>query len=253
MGRAALVMLAMLLGACDAQSLAPDAGGPVCLGCGPDPLLSDFEDLAAATIVQTGTPPRNGTWYTYNDGAATCAQAPTPGGSYVGEAPRTGAPGTAGSLALHGLWTGCDTWGAGIGADLFVPVTADGSAYTGPKVPYDLSAYTGVVFWAMATPGTGTQLRIKFPMTADTAFADGGACNESASVKCGDSWGEEFSLPTSGNWKQVTVRFGDSFFQQQGGGTPFAWNAGDVTSIQIQSVDKDAAYDFWIDDLYLLR
>ena len=29
--------------------------------------ISDFEDLAAATVVMAGTPARNGYWYTYND------------------------------------------------------------------------------------------------------------------------------------------------------------------------------------------
>ena len=29
--------------------------------------ISDFEDLAAATVVMAGTPPRNGYWYSYND------------------------------------------------------------------------------------------------------------------------------------------------------------------------------------------
>ena len=272
MGRTAAVMLAAAtaaLGACEAGSLVPDAGGgtgtggtgdTVCLSCPEDGMLSDFEDLAVATVVRAGSPPRNGTWYTYNDGSATCLQAPAPmtgsvpAQTYVGEAPPTSAPsGISGSLALHARWSDCDAWGAGIGADINVPVTPDGAVYTGPKLPYDLTRYTGITFWAMATPGTDVQLRLKLPMRAETRIEDGGTCTESDTFKCSDDWGEVFTMPSNGNWKQVTMRFSDRFFQQEGWGATFAWNPTDVTSIQIQAVDRTQAYEFWIDDVYLIR
>ena len=166
--------------------------------------------------MQTGSPPRNGTWYTYNDGSATCLQAPAPmTGSvppqtYVARGAADSAPsGQSGSLALHARWSDCTTWGAGIGADINTPLTPDGAVYTGPKVPYDLAPYTGITFWAMATPGTDVQLRMKLPMTAETRIEDGGRCTESDTNKCSDDWGEAFTLPSNGNWKQVTVRFSD--------------------------------------------
>jgi hypothetical protein len=271
MGRTAVVMLAAAtaaLGACEGGSLVPDAGGPAgtagSIGNPGDPFpqnrLSDFEDLAAATIVHEGSPPRNGTWYTYNDGSATCLQAPAlmtgsvPPQPYVPEVPPTPAPtGQTGSFALHARWSDCDTWGAGIGADINTPLTPDGAVYTGPKVPYDLTPFTGITFWAMAAPGTDVQLRLKLPMTAETRIEDGGRCTESDNFKCGDDWGEAFTLPSNGNWRQVTVRFADAGFEQEGWGMPYAWNLADVTSIQIQSRDLAETYDFWIDDVYLIR
>jgi len=259
MGRLAMVLLAAAaVGACDARSLVQDAGGEggeggtVCLTCAGDP-LSDFEDLAVARIVQAGDPPRNGYWYTYNDGSATCAQEPAVGATYVGSPPPTNAPGTVGSLALHAMWTGCDTWGAGIGADISVPLTAGGGVYTGPKVAYDLTPFIGITFWAMATPGSDFALRLKLPMRAETRVEDGGSCVQSSTMNCSDDWGEQFTLPANGNWKQVTVRFTDVGFRQEGWGALFDWNPADVTSIQIQSVDKAETYDFWIDDISLLR
>ena len=53
----------------------------------------------------------------------------------------------------------------------------------------------------------------------------------------------------------MTVRFSDPTFKQEGWGQPFAWNPADVFGIQFQSTmaAKPALYDFWIDDIYLVR
>ena len=272
-------MLAMLIAgpffACDARSLVPDAGtgtggggtggtggagagGDGGTGIVPDPpgaseLLSDFEDLAGATVVRAGSPPRNGYWYAYNDADATCVQTPAAGALYVGEAPPTLAPWNSGGMALHGRWTGCNTWGAGVGADLNVPLV-DGGVYMGPKVPYDVGAFGAITFWAMAAPGSDTRFRIKLPMRATTRIQDGGTCDESTvgPYKCGDDWGTVFNLASNGTWKQITVTFSNPAFRQEGWGAWFPWNPGDVTGIQIQSSDRGEPYDFWIDDMYLL-
>ena len=126
----------------------------------PEQLISDFEDLAGATVTMAGAPPRNGYWYTYNDwaasgpDAATCRSVPNskpytdasslPQELYVGVAPPTSHPNASGSLALRAKWDGCSVWGAGVGADLNQPAAADGGVYTGPKVPYDVGQFTGV-------------------------------------------------------------------------------------------------------------
>jgi hypothetical protein len=238
----------------------------------PANLLSDFEDVAAATIVQAGTPARNGYWYSYNDWAAdgvdkdTCMQTPMSGPqamaksiptpTYVGEAPPSAdGSGQAGSLALHAQWNGCSVWGAGIGADLNQPMLPDGGTYSGPKVPYDLTGYTGVTFWAAVTPNSDsdTALRIKFPMTDETKVADGGNCVEDTNTKCSDDFGYKFNLPANGNWKQITVKFSDAAFATEGWGKQFPWNPMHVTSIQIQSQNMGEKYDFWIDDMYLTK
>ena len=238
----------------------------------PVDLISDFEDLAAATVVMSGTPTRNGYWYTYNDDNpkgtdATCVQvppsgpqlAPNPPATYVGEAPTSAPPATMGqsapgSLSLRGKWQGCSVWGAGIGADLGQPAQADGGTYSGPKVPYDVGAFKGVTFLAMAVVGTDTALRIKFPMTDETKVEDGGLCVESATNKCSDDFGEFFNLPSNGTWKRITVLFSNTMnFKQEGWGAVFPWNPSHVTSIQIQSKDKTEAYDFFIDDMYFIK
>jgi hypothetical protein len=240
-------------------------------GSGPgDPAnrISDFEDIAAATVTADGTPARNGYWYTYNDDNPspatdpTCIQNPisgpqatgmnVPNPKYIGTSPPTTYPGATGSLALHAVWSGCGVWGAGVGADLNQPMQADGGTYTGPKVAYDVTAYKGVTFWAMATMGTDTALRMKFPMTDETKTTDGGICVDSATNKCADDPGEQINLPSNGTWKQFTIKWADTSFKQEGWGAVFPWNPMHVTSVQIQSVDKTEGYDFWIDDLYFI-
>ena len=238
----------------------------------PDNLISNFEDIVAATVVMSGTPPRNGYWYPYNDnnppGTSTCMQVPkagpeipagTPAPTFVGEAPPTPAPMTMGAimpsgLALRGKWMGCNIWGAGIGADLGQPGLPDGGTYEGKKVPYDITAFKGVTFLAMAVAGTDTALRIKLPMTDETKVDDGGLCVESATNKCSDDWGEFFNLPTNGSWKRITVLFANATtFKQEGWGAVFPWNPTHVTSIQIQSKNKNEPYDFYIDDMYFIK
>jgi len=236
----------------------------------PGDLVSDFEDLAAATVVMAGTPARNGYWYTYNDDNpkgtdATCVQVPpsgpqllpNPPATYVGEAPPSAPPATmgaaaAGAMSLHAKWAGCSVWGAGIGADLGQP-QVDGGTYTGPKVPYDISAFKGVTFLAMAVTGSDTALRIKLPMTDETKIEDGGLCTESATTKCSDDFGAKFNLPSNGTWKRITVRWTDATFIQEGWGAIFTWNPAHVTSIQIQSQNKVESYDFFIDDMYFIK
>ena len=193
---------------------ATDGGAGAGGGGGLDPadLISDFEDVAAATVVMAGTPPRSGFWYAFNDDNPggmdpTCVQMPKaapqtaamnlPPERYIGVEPPGGVhAGSTGSRALRGTWSGCVIWGAGIGADLLTPVVPDGGIYMGPRIPYDVTLYKGVTFWARAAVGSDTSLRIRFPMTDETKVEDGGLCVESALNKCGDSFGTKFNMPS---------------------------------------------------------
>jgi hypothetical protein len=246
-------------------------GGAGAGGGGLDPadLISDFEDLAAATVVREGTPPRNGFWYAFNDDNPagtdrTCVQMPKaawqtaamglPPERYFGVEPPGGVhAGSTGSRALRGWWSDCVIWGAGIGADLYTPVVPDGGTYTGPRVPYDVTPYKGVTFWARSAVGSDTSLRIKFPMTDETKIEDGGLCPESATNRCGDSFGTKFNMPADGSWKQFTVRWTDVAFAQEGWGAVFPWNPQHVTTIQIVSVNRAEPYDFYVDDISFIR
>jgi len=159
------------------------------------------------------------------------------------------------TFALNAQWNNCSVWGAGVGADFNQPPAPDGGIYMGPKQEYDISAYKGIVFWAMATPGSDTQLRVKVNMSDETKIADGGKCDETqpdiGTNKCSDAWGQTFSLPTNGSWAKITVNFSDTTkFKQEGWGHTFPWNPAHAVSLQIQGRDTGESYDFWLDDVY---
>jgi len=163
------MMLAALLATglgCGARNLVEDAGGgsggPAGSSGGDGPAAYDVTLIAEEVISDfstpvgrinlTGTPPRNGYWYTYNDASTSCAQQPAPTGVYDPGLPPQPSPGPSGGFALHAIWRGCDVWGAGIGAYLNMSAPSDGAA--GTPQPYDLSGFGGFSFWAMAAPGS---------------------------------------------------------------------------------------------------
>jgi hypothetical protein len=258
----ALAAIGVALAAgCGGGSQAPDGGAGGGGGGTPpdvvDPadMLSDFEQ-GRAIVLPLGDPARNGVWYSYNDDSAGCLQSPAHGGSYFASAPAEPAPGVSRGRALHVNFNQCSSWGAGVGTDFNSPPSDGGAVPARPRTTYDLTAYSGVTFWAMASLGTDTTVRLKMVMRASTQIQDGGTCDESmlGPDRCGDEWGAPFTLPGDGTWKAVTVKFSDPSFKQESWGNPFAWNPADVLGVQFQSVrEHTGLYDFWIDDIYLLR
>jgi hypothetical protein len=250
-------MAAALLAGCKGSGATADAGVEVGPPLGdPMDLVSDFGQ-DEAVVLPLGTPPRNGYWYSYND--STCRQSPAHGEPYYPSTPAVPPPGSSGGRALHASWSGCTGWGAGVGADLGLPASgADAGIGSGrPRAPYDLSGFSGFAFWGMAAPGTVTAVRAKLVMRASTQIQDRGICDESVlgPDRCGDEWGMPFDLPADGTWAAVKVRFSDPAFRQEGWGQPFPWNPADVLGIQfqVQMDNLSGLYDFWIDDVYLLR
>jgi len=262
---AALGTAVAVLAACSSGGQKLDSGGGGAAGgagmppdaVDPMDLLSDFEE-GRAIVLPLGSPARNGAWYAYNDGS--CLQSPAHGDGYYASAPVAAAPGVSRGRALHINWNQCTGWGAGAGADFASPASDGGAVPARPRMTYDLSGYKGIAFWAMALPGAETNMRLKMVMRASTQIVDGGTCDESVlgTDRCGDEWGRPFSLPADGTWKAVSVRFSDPTFRPEGWGYMFPWNPADVLGIQFQSIrtttpDPDALYDFWIDDVYLVR
>jgi predicted small secreted protein len=256
----ALVVPALLLAACGGNneastggagsggggSGAGGTGSAVTVDCTADPGstpndISDFEDGAGSVLPNDD---RNGGWYTYVDPTATCMVTPMP--KATAGAGEIAGMRCASGYAMHFTGTGCTTWGAGVGTDLKAPAATDGGTSAGPKVPYDVSGYTGISFWVRADKGAA--MRFKMPMTDETKVEDGGACVESATNKCSDNFG--VNVPLTKNWVKKTVMF--SMMKQEAWGKAFTWNPAHVTSIQFQ-VPASAAFDVWIDDVAFIK
>ncbi len=169
-------------------------------------LIDDLEDGDGSIIMQGG---RVGAWFTYNDMSAGGTQMPPMGAAFV---PSMG--GNAGSLhAAHTNGSGFSNWGAGMGFDL----DNDG---VNPKKTYNVSAFTGITFWAKGSP----MIRFKVLVAATVAVAQGGTC----AANCGDSHGMNIGLNQS--WTQYTVPF--SSLMQEGWGTAAVFNTSTVLSVQ---------------------
>jgi hypothetical protein len=143
-------------------------------------------------------------------------------------------------------------------------------------VPFDISAYKGISFWAKADIDSGTlDIKVLFPDT-DTD-PRGGVCNglqagignPSNTSRCYNSYAVHLNL--TGEWQQFTVLFSDlkidpTFgFQQP---APFLKEGADagstVGSENVYGINwqgqkntiPDAgavSIDFWVDDVYFLQ
>ncbi|MEO8905423.1 MAG: hypothetical protein ABI488_23160 [Polyangiaceae bacterium] len=213
------------------------AAGAPAGGAPSDPgyeLIDDFEDLDLTLLLSHK---RNGPWYLLNDKTAGGVETPNP----LVITPLDTANARAGSTAaLHITATGFTNWGAGVGAN-FV------SHAPGTKqVPYDVSAYSGIRFYAKVASGSQTAMKVLIP----TIYSDidGGKCTVAAGSKqCGDHLFYQVSgLKTT--WQAFQFGFADL------GQVPFGlpqptFDPTSVYSIQFTMVNKTLPVDVWIDDV----
>ncbi|KIG15206.1 hypothetical protein DB30_05906 [Enhygromyxa salina] len=191
----------------------------------PDDMIDNFEDGDGALIPNNG---RQGYWYTFNDATEGATQ--TPAADVV--LPESGgAAGT--SMAMHTTGSGFAEWGAGIGIDLNNAGDPEGGS--GIKMIHDASGFTGI---ALMAKGNG-QVRAAVQIEATVPPEEGGTCE----MDC-DPHGKVLLL--SDEWQQFTLPFAQ--LNQEGWGTPAAWDAAKVVGIQFK-VAKDTNFDFWVDEI----
>jgi hypothetical protein len=132
-------------------------------------------------------------------------------------------------------------------------------------VPFDISQYKGIVFWAKTTTAdAGTlDLKVQFPDT-DTD-PRGGVCNSGAAFasgpsdtsQCYNSYSVHRAL--TGDWQEFTVLFSELGIESFGFQFPAPWNGKQVYGVNWQGQKNDApdagvlTVDFWIDDAYFTR
>jgi hypothetical protein len=178
-----------------------------------------------------------GLWYTFHDGSAD--------GVITPDTPRTTeevipvtlpVPRAGNVLGVHVVADdGFAQWGGGVGFNLNSP---DPDI----RLPYDVSPYTGIVFWGRAGSGS-VPLRVKL-VTADIAPTTdpGGECT----ADCNDAFGYAITLTTG--WEEFEVPF--SALEQQGWGAvpPGGFDPTGVLTVQLH-VDASTAFDIWLDDV----
>jgi hypothetical protein len=201
-------------------------------------LIDDFEDQNLVVLLMSK---RNGPWYPINDGTKAGIQT-------MGVAVLTGTAdaraGSASTAALHMTASGFTSWGAGVGAD-FVNTA-------GVKVPYDVSAYKGIRFYAKIGAGKQPAMKLLIPTTYSDPL--GGKCNNTASPPAGTACNDHLFCPINSlkaTWDVYECDFSD--LMQQSFGLPQAkLDPTSVYGLQFTLATTPLAADFWLDDVAFL-
>jgi len=135
----------------------------------------------------------------------------------------------------------------GMGFD-FVNVTS------GPKISYDASAYTGIIFTVMigGSGGYASSYHFKIPTIQTLPTSSGGNCT-GASGQCNDDYGAVEPNPGYGVWAPVTVAFAAA--TQLGWGQQFGATNLDkahLESLQWQfenGIGSGQSYNLTVDDI----
>jgi hypothetical protein len=154
----------------------------------------------------------------------------------------------------QGLWLaqGSATSDAEASAD---PADA-GTSNMMKRIPVDLSAYQGLVFWAMSSKATRIKVMVE---SADTDTL-GGRCGQTdaSADQCGDAFHKQVSVTDT--WKRYEVKFSE--LVQEGWG--YAAPSGRLDSRAIyligfqingpqSTTDPPVEISLWVDDIYFVQ
>jgi hypothetical protein len=197
---------------------------PAGLQPAPDGLIDDFEDDNAQVAAMAG---RDGfRWLS----KAEHASFTLPEGPLLTS--EGGPLGSKRAIHLVGKTDSADDWGAGFGMELL----AVGF--------YDASKYAGISF---QLKGGEKLTPIRFEISDVNTNPEGGRCKDS----CYNEFGKAI-LPTA-DWKDIELSFAE-LRQQDGWGSP---RPEALSTRQVKylkwSVDKGVEFDFWIDQVRLLK
>ncbi|HKO48211.1 MAG TPA: hypothetical protein VJV79_10835 [Polyangiaceae bacterium] len=212
------------------------SAGTSSAGADPGPVGEQIDDFEDQDEVILRLSLRNGPWYVVSDATTTGTVGPS-----MTIAPLAAAdlrPGSPSVAALHLTATGFADWGAGVGADMVNQMAK--------KVPYDVSAYRAIRFYAKI--GSGTSATVKVLLPNSYSDADGGKCSDADTKKrCGDHLFKSVSgLKTT--WELYEVKFAD--LTQQAFGLPQTspLDLSSVYSVQFTLANK-LPVDIWLDDV----
>ena len=115
-----------------------------------------------------------------------------------------------------------------------------------PAPAVDLTAYSGITFWAKVANGSATSLRVAIPDKNTLPPSAGGLCSEVAPGRCNDHFQKQLMIGP--DWTQYTIKYAE--MKEQGWGVPQqpAFEPHAAQSIQF-AFDAKLDFDFWMDDL----
>jgi hypothetical protein len=134
------------------------------------------------------------------------------------------------------------TWGAGMGFDFNrannVPVSK--------SCAYDVSAYTGISFYAKST--TSNNFDVLVPLLATENTSIGGNCVPTT-VQCDDHYQQTFPAATA-TWSLYKIVFKQ--LKQAGFGVVVPFDATQVVGVRFQTTvaaSAATAFDLWVDQI----
>jgi hypothetical protein len=211
----------------------------------PAKMIADFVQGSNQVITNSGlyysgsSTGNTGYWFTYSDtfGSTTC---PVTGSSFFPDS-----PGYGGTNDFAGHFSGVV---APAGPPNY-PFMATGLNFLKNPGPVNISAYTGIQFYAKIGPSaTASGVWVKFPETKTATVAEGGdgSCTTGG---CDNHYTfDQTGLTTS--WTLYTIPF-SSLAQQPYYGTTVSWDPTSVIGIQWEEDNTYAGttVDLWLDNI----
>jgi hypothetical protein len=230
------------------------AGGPPAMCTPPDKtmkalvatdVLADFEGMAPGAVSAV-TP--GGGWYSYQDSEMGTSFSPMPG-MWMPETPGNGGMGSALHVKGSGFAGGTATdmiWGAGSGVALGGSGTGGIAGAANPPVqPTDLSAYKGITFFAKSAMMSDVVVQFSDPDT------DPSYCTCQAAGLCYTGHAKTVTA-LAADWTKYTVLFSE-LMQPTYVKAPVPFDPTSVLTINFASNGPVAMFDYWIDDITLIK
>jgi hypothetical protein len=129
-----------------------------------------------------------------------------------------------------------------------------GLKFTSGTIPcaYDVSAFTGVTFWAKSNGGPVT-LSLNLTSTTPADQGGDGSCSGTAAMQCYDDYTKDITASVGTDWKQVTVNFNATDLRQAGWGAKVPLDLKKAFGLQLKfappTPDAGLNVDFWLDNI----
>jgi len=205
-------------------------------------VLSDFDGDAPGAI-QSVTP--GGGWFSFTDIELGTTFTPAPA-SWMTETPGHGGTGSALHVAGTGFVAPASELNFGAGVGFSLGGSIPGGSVTGNgfvTMPTDVSVYRGISFYAKSSMQSGVKVQFATP---DTDFS---YCTCLVTNGCSQ---HGLLVPSlASDWTKYTILFAD--LHQATNVTPVPFDPTSLLTIEFMANTPVAAFDFWIDDITLIR